>query len=76
MEIPAMRGEERKEDQPNRSTEGVIAQNASVAGSAHRATGERAKLASKDPHAARKLARKKKLKTAHRRRLKASHAKG
>jgi hypothetical protein len=76
MEIPVMRGEERKEDQASRSAEGVIPQNASVAGSAHAPTGERAKLVSKDPNAARKLARKKKLKTAHRRRLKASHAKG
>ena len=73
MEIPAMSDEKQKENQAKPAAEDVISEKASVV---NRATGGHAKLARKDPHAAQKLARKKRLRAAHRRRLKASSAKG
>lgn len=73
MEIPAMRDETQKENQAKPGAEDVISEKANVAS---RATGGHAKSVRKDPHAAQKLARKKRLRAAHRRRLKASSAKG
>jgi len=76
VEIPAMRDEEQKPDQAKPANKDVISESTSVAEPATRSTGERAKLVRKDARAAQKLARKKRLKTAHRRRLRASHTKG
>ena len=74
MEIPLMRDEEQKESQGKSAGKDVVSESARVAGSTDRATNGRA--IRKDQHAAKKLARKKRLKAAHRRRLRAPHAKG
>lgn len=76
MEIQEVRDEKQKEDQPKPATGNVISKNVSGAGSTDRANGGHANPGHKDPRAAQKLARKKRLKAGHRRRLKASHAKG
>lgn len=73
MEIPPMGDGKQEEDQAKPVGEQLIPGSTSVAS---RSTGGHAKLVLTDPHAAQKLARKKRLRAAHRRRLKASHAKG
>ena len=74
MDIPVMRDEEQKQSQGKSAAKDVVSESASVAGSTDRATKGRALR--KDQHAAQKLARKKRLKAAHRRKLRAPHAKG
>ena len=73
MDIPVMRDEEQKQSPGKSTPKDVVSESASVAGS-DRATNGRA--LHKDQHAAQKLARTKRLKAAHRRQLRAPHAKG
>ena len=74
MEIPLMRDEEQKKSQGKSTAKDVVSESASVAGSTDRAMNGRALR--KDQHAAQKLARKKRLNAAHRRKSRAPHAKG
>jgi len=74
MEVSITRDDEQKNNPANLVAADLASQN--KAASTHRESGERAHTAGRDPGAAQKLARKKRMKRAHRRRLKASHAKG
>ncbi|PYY15426.1 MAG: hypothetical protein DMG60_17660 [Acidobacteria bacterium] len=76
MEVSIKPDEERKETPTNLAAEDAVAKNQKAAASGDRQSGERTNTARKDPRAAEKLARKKRMKAAHRRKLKASHAKG
>ena len=75
MEVSITRDDEQKNNPANLVAADLASQNKKAA-STHRESGERAHTAGRDPGAAQKLARKKRMKRAHRRRLKASHAKG
>ena len=76
MDVPALQKEEHKVNQAESPASDGVSKRASVATPGDRGAGERAKLVRRDPLAAQKLSRKKRMKAAHRRRLKASHAKG
>jgi hypothetical protein len=76
MEVSTMRDEEQKESQAKSAAGDVISRNENAATSGDRESGERKKIVRRDPHAAQKLAKKKRMRAAHHRRLKASHAKG
>jgi len=76
MEVSIKPDEERKETPANLATGDAVSKNQKAAASGDRQSGERTNTARKDPRAAQKLARKKRMKAAHRRKLKASHAKG
>ena len=68
--------EEQKETPAKAATRDAVPQNKNVSASTDRESSGLADAARKDPRAAQKLARKKRMKTAHRRRLKASYANG
>ena len=76
MEFSTKPAEEQRETPTKPATENVIPKNQSVSTSRDQASGERTSRVRKDLHAAQKLARKKRMKAAHHRRLNASHAKG
>ena len=73
MEMSTKHEEKQKETPAKLDT---ISQNKNATASMDQESGARTHLARKDPRAAQKLARKKRMKAAHRRRLKASYAKG
>ena len=75
MEVSIMPDEEQKEIRAKPATGDVVSKTKNAA-SGNRESGERTNAVPKDPRAAQKLARKKRMKAAHHRRLKASHAKG
>jgi hypothetical protein len=76
MEVSIKPDEQQKEPSANLATGHAVSKNKNAAASGDRQSAERTHTARKDPRAAQKLARKKKMKAGHRRRLKASHAKG
>ena len=76
MEFSTKPGEEQKENPAKPAAGDVIPKSQGVSPSRDQASGGRTKTVRKDLHAAQKLARKKRMKAAHRRRLNASHAKG
>jgi hypothetical protein len=84
MEVPTAHEDKQKEATPN-GVEEIVVQAASAPGvsrgesastSTHRQASGQAKPARRDQYAEKRLARKKKMRAAHRRRLNASHAKG
>ena len=70
MEVSIRPDEEQKEIPAKPATGDVVSKTKNAA------SGERTNTVHKDPRAAQKRARKKRMKAAHHRRLKASHAKG
>ena len=75
MEMSIKREEKPKEASAEQAGD-TVSQNKNATASVDQQSGERTHPARKDPRAAQKLARKKRMKAAHRRRLKASYAKG
>ena len=75
MEVLIRPDEEQKEIPAKPATGDVVSKTKNAA-SGNRESGERTNTLHKDPRAAQKLARKKRMKAAHRRRLKASYAAG
>lgn len=76
MEISIKREEKQKEAPAKQADGATVSQNKNATASMDQESRERTHPAHKDPRAAQKLARKKRMKAAHRRRLKASYAKG
>ena len=76
MEFSTKPSEEQREIPTKPAAGDVMPKNQAVSASRDRASGEQASRVRKDLHAAQKLARKKRMKAAHHRRLNASHAKG
>ena len=76
MEFSTKPSEEQRETPIKPAAGDVVPKNQGVSASRDQASGERTKSVRKDLHAAQKLARKKRMKAAHHRRLNASHAKG
>jgi hypothetical protein len=76
MESSARPDEEQRETPAKPVSGNVVSKNKYAVASGDRESGERMNTPRKDPRAAQKLARKKRMKAAHRRRLKASSAKG
>ena len=76
MEISIKPEEEQKETPAKTASGDAVSQNKNASASGDRQSSEPTNTVRKDPRAAQKLARKKRMKTAHRRRLKASYANG
>jgi hypothetical protein len=76
MEVSVRPDEEQREIPTKPAAGDVASKNKQAAAPGDRESGERINAHRKDPRAAQKLARKKRMKVAHRRRLKASSAKG
>ena len=76
MEVSIKTDEKQNENPANPAAEDPVSRNKNAAASNDRESGKSKHTVREDPRAARKLARKKRMKAAHRRRLKASHAKG
>lgn len=76
MEMSSKHEEKQKETPAKLAADDTVSQNKNATASMDQESGARTHLARKDPRAAQKLARKKRMKAAHRRRLKASYAKG
>jgi len=76
VEVPVMPDKEQKETPSKPASGEAVSKNKNAAASGDRESGEQTRAIRKDPRAAQKLARKMRMKAAHRRRLKASHAKG
>jgi hypothetical protein len=76
VEVPVMPDKEQKETPSKPAAGEAVSRNRNAAASGDRESGEHTRAVRKDPRAAQKLARKKRMKAAHHRRLKASHAKG
>jgi hypothetical protein len=76
MEISIKREEKQKETPAEQAADDTVSQNKNARASMDQESGARTHPLLKDPRAAQKLARKKKMRAAHRRRLKASYASG
>jgi hypothetical protein len=76
MEVPIKPDAEQRETPTTPAAGDVVSKNNSVAASGNRESGARANTLHKDPRTAQKLARKKRMRAAHRRRLKTSNASG
>ena len=76
MEVSIKPDEEQRETPAKPAAGDVVSKNKNAGASGDRESGQRTNALRKDPRAAQKLARKKRMKAAHRRRLKASSAKG
>ena len=76
MEVSVRPDEEQKETPAKPTAGDAVSKNKNAAASVDRGSRERTNRVRTDPRAAQKLARKKRMKAAHHRRLKASHAKG
>lgn len=76
MEVSIKPDEEQKESPVNPTAGDVVPKEKNTTMSRNRESDERAHAVREDPRATQKLARKKRMRAAHRRRLKASHAKG
>jgi hypothetical protein len=76
MEVSIRPDEEQKETPAKPAAGEAVSKNKNAAASGDRESGEHTRVVRKDPRAAQKLARKMRMKAAHRRRLRASHAKG
>ena len=76
MEVLIRPDEEQTEIPAKPATGDVVSKTKNAAASGDRQSSERTNTLHKDPRAAQKLARKKRMKAAHRRRLKASYAAG
>ena len=75
MEVSIKPDEEQKEVAAKPAIDDAVSKDKNAA-SENRGSRARTNRVRTDPHAAQRLARKKRMKAAHRRRLKASHAKG
>lgn len=76
MEVSIKPDEKQNETPANPAAEDSVSRNKNAAASSDRESGKSKRTVREDPRAARKLARKKRMKASHRRRLKASYAKG
>jgi len=76
MEMSTKHEEKQKEIPAEQTADDTASQNKNATASMGQESGARTHPVRKDPRAAQKLARKKKMRAAHRRRLKASYASG
>ena len=72
----SIKREEKQKEAAEQADGDTVSQSKNATASMDQQSGERTHPIRKDPRAAQKLARKKRMKAAHRRRLRASYAKG